>query len=230
MKGNLLEYMDVDDDVNAYVVGDIHGCYKLLLQELDRIGFDKKRDILLGVGDLVDRGPENEECVMLLDQPWFKTTRGNHEQFCIEGYMDYGIEFYHKMKQNGGGWFYNLNFDLQRYIAEKFLKLPIAMEVRYKGKTYGLVHANLPVEDWELFKELLLNDDIFNDRSVVQSAMWDRDTSKKGQVEIAFVDRVYFGHTVFPEVTTVGNCTFIDTGSVFSRKLSIVKLGEDKAL
>ena len=48
---------------------------------------------------------------------------------------------------------------------------------------------------------------------------------------IAQVDNVFLGHTVLPEVTQIGNCTFLDTGGVFKKydngyKLSIIKLSD----
>ena len=45
---------------NIYVVGDLHGCYSLLMQELQNINFDFQNDVLICTGDLVDRGAENE--------------------------------------------------------------------------------------------------------------------------------------------------------------------------
>ena len=40
-----------------FVCGDIHGCLGPLNERLDAIGFDKDRDHLFALGDLVDRGP-----------------------------------------------------------------------------------------------------------------------------------------------------------------------------
>ena len=54
-----------------FVVGDIHGHYDLLKTELKTVGFDKQKDRLFSVGDIIDRGPKSEECLTLLDQPWF---------------------------------------------------------------------------------------------------------------------------------------------------------------
>lgn len=34
---NLYKLIEVDDDVNVFVVGDIHGCYDLLMSKLDEI-------------------------------------------------------------------------------------------------------------------------------------------------------------------------------------------------
>ncbi|HHW3963629.1 TPA: bacteriophage antitermination protein Q [Raoultella planticola] len=43
---------------NVWVVGDLHGCYTLLMSELDKVNFDPAQDLLISVGDLVDRGAE----------------------------------------------------------------------------------------------------------------------------------------------------------------------------
>ncbi len=40
-----------------YAVGDLHGCYTLLMNRLKEIGFDFDNDLLISVGDLVDREP-----------------------------------------------------------------------------------------------------------------------------------------------------------------------------
>lgn len=54
---------------NIWVAGDLHGCYTNLMNKLDTIGFDNKKDLLISVGDLVDRGTENVECLELITFP-----------------------------------------------------------------------------------------------------------------------------------------------------------------
>ena len=49
----IVKYLDIDDDVNVYVVGDIHGAYSLLRDKLKEIKFDYNKDLLIAVGDLV---------------------------------------------------------------------------------------------------------------------------------------------------------------------------------
>ncbi|GDG88624.1 serine/threonine-specific protein phosphatase 1 [Escherichia coli] len=70
---------------NIWVVGDLHGCYTNLMKKLETIGFDTKKDLLISVGDLVDRGAENVECLELITFPWFRAVRGNHEHMMIDG-------------------------------------------------------------------------------------------------------------------------------------------------
>ena len=61
-------------------VGDIHGNYKALVQVLERSGYDKNKDVLIGIGDYVDGHPESYEVVnLLMNLPKFIGIRGNHD-------------------------------------------------------------------------------------------------------------------------------------------------------
>lgn len=60
-----VKHLEIDEDVNVFVVGDIHGAYSLLMAKLKEIKFNFNSDLLIAVGDLVDRGSENEKCVGL---------------------------------------------------------------------------------------------------------------------------------------------------------------------
>ena len=43
-------------------VGDVHGQYEKLKKLMRRIKFDPAQDILVFLGDLIDRGPESLQC------------------------------------------------------------------------------------------------------------------------------------------------------------------------
>ena len=67
--------------MTSYAVGDIQGCLDPLLQLLETVSFDPSCDQLIGVGDLINRGPKSLEtlrfCKSLGDS--FKTVLGNHD-------------------------------------------------------------------------------------------------------------------------------------------------------
>ena len=221
----LIKYIDGSKYRNIYTVGDLHGEYYRLLDQLNKIGFDPSCDLLIGVGDLVDRGDNSLEAAFLPDNHWFETVLGNHEEFCIQGYSDYKIEFYHKMPNNGGAWFYEQIDETKRAIVELFKELPYLIELDYKGKKYGFVHADLPYEDWELVKACVEKDDIIGEYKVRRWCLWARELVRKSHVNIAQIDQVFLGHTSLTKPKDVGNCKFIDTGSVFTGgDLAIIKL------
>jgi serine/threonine protein phosphatase 1 len=62
------------------VVGDIHGCYDELMDLLYKVVFSKN-DVLISVGDMVDRGPKSWEVVNFFrDSPNAFSAMGNHER------------------------------------------------------------------------------------------------------------------------------------------------------
>lgn len=68
--------------MSLYVVGDIQGCYRELIQLLDRVGFSFDSDQLWCVGDIVARGPDSLDALrFFVDSPAHAvhTVLGNHD-------------------------------------------------------------------------------------------------------------------------------------------------------
>lgn len=62
------------------IVGDLHGCLDELQDILGMQEFDEKEDVLVCVGDFVDRGPKIRETVeFLMSLPRFYGVKGNHD-------------------------------------------------------------------------------------------------------------------------------------------------------
>jgi len=193
-----------------FVVGDIHGCFSALIRQLDSLGFDYENDRLFATGDLVDRGVESHLVEEFLEYPWFKTVLGNHEQMAIqfaEGLIPavYYIE-------TGGVWnVFNSKEEINR-IADTFKKLPIGIEIENDLGILGIVHADVPFNDWISFKENLA------DPCVIENALWRRARINAieqfgSAVEIKGIDAVVFGHSVVSEPLVHKNSMYIDTGS-----------------
>ena len=79
------------------------------MSELHRVDFDPAQDLLISVGDLIDRGTENVECLELLQMPWFRAVMGNHERLMIDALSPDGNV--NNWLMNGGQWFFMLDTD-----------------------------------------------------------------------------------------------------------------------
>ena len=210
-----------------YAVGDIHGCYSLLMARLNQIGFNFDNDLLVAVGDLVDRGTQNIECIELLSKPWFTSVRGNHEDLCIGGLHSESYKRCHQA--NGGEWFYALDHQTMHSISKTFAELPVALEVNHNGKKFGFVHGHIEQNDWEEFKAsfFISYRKGQQTRDPAQLAMWGRDRLDEDNMQYAHVsgvDAVIMGHTVTQKPCRRDNCYWIDTGAVHWGTMTILDL------
>jgi len=71
--------------MRRFVMGDIHGTYKALKQCLQKSDFDYENDLLIQLGDVVDRYPQSYECVEeLLKIKNLVAIKGNHDDWFDE--------------------------------------------------------------------------------------------------------------------------------------------------
>ncbi|QRU18697.1 metallophosphoesterase [Klebsiella pneumoniae] len=200
------------------VCGDLHGCYTNLMNRLGAVGFDPAQDLLVSVGDLIDRGTENVECLDLINQPWFRAVRGNHEQMMLDAAMGAG-SILHWM-QNGGSWFYNLDADQQilaKSLVSKAAALPLIIEVEKGGKKFVICHADYPHDEYEYGKPV-----------DSQQAIWSRERISLSidgfSSNISGADLFIFGHTPALQPMRIKNQLYIDTGAVFNGNLTLYEL------
>ena len=64
-----------------YAVGDVQGCLAPLKALLNKVSFNKDKDMLISVGDLINRGPESLDTIRFCMSlgPAFKMVLGNHD-------------------------------------------------------------------------------------------------------------------------------------------------------
>ncbi|WP_313487901.1 metallophosphoesterase [Pseudescherichia sp.] len=215
-------YQRINGDAwrNVWVVGDLHGCYTNLINQLENIGFEADKDLLISVGDLIDRGAENVECLDLINQPWFRAVRGNHEQMMLDAMLN-GGSFGHWMI-NGGGWLHQLDYEQElrlKTLLPKVGELPLIIELVTRDRKVVICHADYPHNEYAFGKPVTEEMVIWN-RERVSDAM-------DGRVsEITGADLFIFGHTPAIRTMRFSNQLYIDTGAVFTAHLTLVNIGE----
>lgn len=211
------------------------------MQALQSIGFNPtKGDILISVGDLVDRGPDSIKTLELIQQPWFFAVAGNHEQMMLSGIAAIegtgeSIDLWNWQKLNGGDWYQGSKE--RKGVAEELLKkvahLPFAIEVSTDEGNIGVIHASVPNDSWideallntpEGQKHVLWNRErafmakrILESNCVAASKVTDEDLKEVEQEfpSIEGIDRVVVGHTIMPSAKPIylGNTLFLDVGA-----------------
>ncbi|QHJ76196.1 MAG: hypothetical protein [Caudoviricetes sp.] len=199
-----------------FVIGDLHGCYDLLMSKLSDVNFDYENDLVVAVGDLIDRGSQNLECLRLINEKWFKTVRGNHEQVAINGINGNQQSLYAWM-YNGGGWYFQLD-DADKEEADTLInqcaELPLIIELNTKNKLWAFAHADYPDNEYE-----------FNKPVSNKQIIWSRDRfGNDDNSAINGVEFFVFGHTPQNEVTQIANRIYIDTGAVFTGNLTLTRI------
>ena len=165
---NFLKTLSLNEVGRDFVIGDLHGQLDLLHAFMDHVKFSNAFDRIISVGDLVDRGESNLECLQLLDESWFHCVKGNHEQL-LEDFLTSGptgIWWF----QNGGIWWNNMDV-LGRDEVNRLLpivqELPWVITVPTKDGRFHVVHAELSVYDLSRFGTLL-TDKILEDEDLVK--------------------------------------------------------------
>ena len=214
---------DVNTIGKDYCVGDCHGCYDRLISFLHKIGFNEKKDRLFCVGDLVNKGPNSDQVLDWLSQPWFYSVRGNHEQMIIDSHNPYNSTSDAVLCMNGGRWYFMLSEEERENVCWALSSLPFMIEVKMpNGTTFGIVHADVPFNDWNKAKERLYQED----EQVKNFLLWDR-TRWQGTLagNVDGVDYVLVGHTPVGDVIRENNIIRLDTGAVFLNKFQEFEKG-----
>lgn len=216
-----------------FICGDIHGCFSDLEVELKNIGFKKSRDMLYCLGDLIDRGPESHRCLEYLNKSWFRSIMGNHELLMLSSLNELILPWTSRYwmpiwVSNGAYWWDSVPEEDRAAYPATLRNLPLCIELEVGNKVVGLVHAEVFRRDWQevvdYAKSCPTNQWDFDASPIAQMMVWDRDKYYqhrlyeqtgdvyKGDI-IHDIDHVFHGHTIVERPLTIGNCTYIDTGS-----------------
>ena len=145
-----------------FILPDLHGKRGALEAELKRVAFDTKRDRLFSVGDLIDRGDENLECLELLRESWFFPVLANHETMMLSALVGRESLKHGPLDwtRNGGDWFYDLTKEGKTRLSQLLPLLvhqPLVRVVQHAAGAFNVVHAGLVDR---ITGDVLLNDDL----------------------------------------------------------------------
>ena len=114
-------------------VGDIHGMYEKLINLMEKIQFDPEEDLLVFLGDYIDRGPDSVKCLQYVYALQHAHTNsvisllGNHEVMMTSYLMQKRINYNTVIADYADSWLENGGFETLRQLDE--LELDIKNEL-----------------------------------------------------------------------------------------------------
>ncbi len=201
---------------NIFAIGDIHGCFDKLRALMAQLRVNKEEDILIFLGDYIDRGPQSMDVVdylLRLSQNGYHTVflKGNHEAM-FRNYLSGRDKL--SFLVNGGGetldnYMQNIDRSKDLVIPPSHIDFLQSLRLYYETDSYIFVHAGLAPKvplDQQREKDLL----------------WIRDSFIHSTYDFGKI--VIFGHTPFNEPFVTKNKIGIDTGAVYGNKLTCIEL------
>lgn len=211
-----------------YAVGDIHGRFDLIQKFIEETGFDKEKDLLISVGDIIDRGKYNLDCLRLINKPWFDMVMGNHEIMAIQSviYQNNEVKRIWKKENISNNWFDKLTHAQQSEVmvllSQIQLSCPYVIEIEKDGKKIGIAHANYPSNHYIKDHEIDLDLTVWNTTRYEEAQY----NSSYDPVSIFGIDLFIFGHIQVKEPEHHKNCLWIDTGAYRTGVLTFVDIIE----
>ncbi|MFH1113289.1 MAG: metallophosphoesterase family protein [Pseudomonadota bacterium] len=201
-----------------FAVGDIHGCFDKLDAMMKILPWDRDAgDLLLFIGDYVDRGPKSRDVVEFLVSLKkrggdFVFLKGNHEKMLL----DYYIQQKDQMLYVANGGAETIASYVEGGIGRKAFILPedhleflLSLKLHYETDDYIFVHAGL--RDGIALEDQNEEDLLWIREEFIYSAFdWNK--------------RVIFGHTALETPFVTPGKIGIDTGAVYGNKLTAVEL------
>ena len=134
----------------VFFCGDVHGDKKALDQALAEVNFVVGKDMLIFVGDIIDRGDHSEELIdYVVNTPNIYSVIGNHEALflnAIENNIDVGM---YTSFGVGGSWIKNYSSAELRVMAAQIREhFPLSITVQTPIYKIGVIHASGP-DDWD---------------------------------------------------------------------------------
>tara|TARA_B100000579_G_C22704276_1_gene791310 strand:+ start:328 stop:1047 length:720 start_codon:yes stop_codon:yes gene_type:complete len=227
--------------MNIFAIGDIHGCLKQLISLQNRIfkdeNFNKEKDILLYLGDYIDRGLQSKDVIdhlIKLKKDGIKSIflMGNHEQVMSDFLFN---------KINNLRYWLNLGADktLKSYDIEVAEFIKEGFEEENIEKLRDIFLKKLNQDHIIFFKNLKLNYTLGNyffvhaginpkkkmEEQTKEDFLWSR-SKEFYDKNFQYNKIIVHGHTPEKNIINYPYRINVDTGCFFSGKLSCVCLND----
>jgi serine/threonine protein phosphatase 1 len=218
-------------NIRGFVLGDVHGSFRALIQVLQRSGFDYENDKLICLGDVADGWPEVyaavEELMKIRNLVYIL---GNHDKWALDWGI-YGVKPEIWLTQGGLKTVESYKLALQTtdqkvgLMPESHIKFFQSAQVKY-------------VEDNKLFVHGGIDPSLPLDQQDIDTLLWDRDLimtaylkgHNRPEYRLTKFDDIFVGHTTteyrFKTDKPAHYCEVwdVDTGAGWSGKLTLMNI------
>jgi len=206
----------------TFAIGDIHGCLDKL-EDLIAAAAPQKDDLIVFLGDYIDRGPQVKGVIDFLIDLATKVPciflRGNHEDMFLE-YLEFGTNKTMFFANGGiktidsyiGSSSFTMHDQIIQALPEAHREFYASMKWYYEDERYLFVHAGI-------------KPGVSMDMQDRQDLIWIRDDFIFSPTSLE--KKVVFGHTPFARPFVKPDKLGIDTGAVYGGCLTAVELPQE---
>jgi serine/threonine protein phosphatase 1 len=210
---------DTSQFKRIWVIGDIHAEYKLIVTLIQKaIEFNPATDLLIFVGDYIDRGIKPIETITFLKNLRLQypnnviLLKGNHEQMAYDFFKYRTPEDILTWFGNGGKITFN-SFENEKECKDFLIPFIETLPTHFEGDDFIVVHGGIP-----LFKSLsqCTSDELLWTRT--DAILYDGDK------------KLIVGHTPHDSVTEYPKFTVVDTMAFSSGLLSAYEVNSGEVV
>ena len=213
--------------MKKFVIGDIHGNYKALLQCLMLAKFNYQEDKLIVLGDTCDGLPDVKKCFdELLKIKNLIHILGNHDDWALE-WFDNPIGIPKNIWTSQGGLNTLKSYDGAMTDSHlKLLKNAPLFHIEYDyDDSYLFVHGGINPNQHNIHKQD--KSVLLWDRELIKSARWKN--NQRPDYRYGNFERIYVGHTTtecYCQNVPIKLCNIfmLDTGAGWSGNLTIMNI------
>jgi serine/threonine protein phosphatase 1 len=217
--------------MKRFVLGDIHGNIRALKQVFEKSGFDKDKDLLIQLGDVVDGWPDTKACIEeLMTVKNLVLLTGNHDQWALEWY-DREDKYHWQTPasywtKQGGQATLDSYGGIEHYMPPEHVDFLNSARFYYELDGKLFIHAGANPNQKDMSKQP--PDILIWDRDLLVWA-WKKRTVKPDYKWLD-VEEIFIGHTTTQWLTgktdPIHACNLwaIDTGAGWSGKLTIMDI------